>query len=54
MIDFFNMGGYGAFVWPCFTLAGIVLVWNVFAARRQHGAARERALRRTGPAESGR
>jgi heme exporter protein CcmD len=53
MIDFFNMGGYGAFVWPCFTLAAIVLVWNVSAARRLHAAARERALRRTGVGEGG-
>ncbi len=48
MIDFLNMGGYGAFVWPCFSLAAIVLVWNVYAARRQHDAAREHALRRAG------
>ena len=51
MIEFMNMGGYGNFVWPCFALAAIVLVWNVVAARRLHAAARERLLRRTGTEE---
>jgi heme exporter protein CcmD len=46
MSEFLHMGGYGAFVWPCFLLAAIVLVWNVLAARRLHAAAREHALRR--------
>ena len=48
MIEFMNMGGYGAFVWPCFALAAIVLVWNVVAARRLHAAARQRLMRRVG------
>jgi heme exporter protein CcmD len=46
MSEFLHMGGYGAFVWPCFLLAGIVLAWNVMAARRLHAAARAHALRR--------
>ena len=46
MSEFMDMGAYGAFVWPCFALAAIVLVWNVAAARRLYAAARERALRR--------
>ena len=46
MSDFLHMGGYGAFVWPCFVLAGIVLAWNVAAARKLHAEARERVLRR--------
>ncbi|MEX0735426.1 MAG: heme exporter protein CcmD [Steroidobacteraceae bacterium] len=46
MSEFLAMGGYGAFVWPCFLLTGVVLVWNVVAARRLHAAARSRALRR--------
>ena len=49
MSDFFDMGGYGAFVWTCFGLAAIVLAWNVAAARRLHAVARERALRRAEP-----
>ena len=54
MTEFIHMGGYGAFVWPCFALAAIVLVWNVVAARRLHAAARERLLRRAGAGEGGR
>ena len=46
MSAFLHMGGYGAFVWPCFALAAIVLAWNVAAARRRHRRAREGALRR--------
>ncbi len=46
LMAFLSMGGYGAFVWPCFLLAGAVLVWNAFAARRLHAAARRQALRR--------
>jgi heme exporter protein CcmD len=39
------MGGYARFVWPCFGLAGLALVWNVWSARRFHAAARLRARR---------
>jgi heme exporter protein CcmD len=46
MSEFFAMGGYGAFVWPCFLLAALVLGWNVVAARRLHASARRRALQR--------
>jgi heme exporter protein CcmD len=45
MSGFLAMGGYDAFVWPCFALAAIVLVWNVAAARRLHVAARDLVLR---------
>ncbi len=51
MIEFMNMGGYGSFVWPCFALTAVVLVWNVVAARRLHAAARKRLLRRAGTGE---
>jgi heme exporter protein CcmD len=47
MNEILDMGRYGAFVWPCFALAAIVLAWNVVAARRLHAAARLQALRRT-------
>ena len=47
MSEFLSMGGYGAFVWPCFLLTGVVLIWNVVAARRLHSAARSKALRRS-------
>ncbi len=46
MNDFLAMGGYAAFVWPCFLLTGVVLVWNVLAAVRLHTAARDKILRR--------
>jgi heme exporter protein CcmD len=47
MNEFFAMGGYAAFVWPCFLLAAIVLVWNVVAARRLLAAARNRVAHYT-------
>jgi heme exporter protein CcmD len=46
MSDFLAMGGYGAYVWPCFALAAAVLAWNALAARRLHARAREQAIRR--------
>jgi len=53
MSGFPDMGNYGAYVWPCFALAAVVLAWNVAAARRLHARAKERALRR-GAAGQGR
>jgi heme exporter protein CcmD len=47
MSELLHMGGYAAYVWPCFGLAAAVLAWNVFSARRQHAAARKRAIRRS-------
>lgn len=49
MREFLGMGGYGVFVWPCFLLAAVVLVWNVVAARRLLDAARSQVLRRSEP-----
>ncbi len=46
MSELLHMGGYAAYVWPCFGLAAVVIAWNVVAARRLHAAARERAIRR--------
>ena len=46
MNEILDMGRYGAYVWPCFGLTAIVLVWNILAARRLHAAARVQALRR--------
>ncbi len=42
---FWSMGGYAGYVWPCFALAAAVLVWNVWAARRQQAVARLRVAR---------
>jgi heme exporter protein CcmD len=43
--DFWSMGGYARYVWPCFVFACVVLAWNLWAARRYHAAARARAAR---------
>lgn len=43
--DFWSMGGYARYVWPCFGCAGAVLAWNVWSARRYQLAARLRARR---------
>jgi heme exporter protein D len=43
--DFWLMGGYARYVWPCFGFAGVVLGWNFWAARRSLVAARLRAER---------
>jgi heme exporter protein CcmD len=48
MSDLLRMGGYAAYVWPCFLLAGVVLAWNILAARRLHAQARASALKRAG------
>jgi heme exporter protein CcmD len=45
MADFWAMGGYARFVWPCFVLAIGVLGWNLWSAHRYHAAARVRVRR---------
>ncbi|MGO8830665.1 MAG: heme exporter protein CcmD [Steroidobacteraceae bacterium] len=42
---FWSMGGYARYVWPCFAFACTVLAWNLWAARRYHAKARQRAQR---------
>ena len=49
--EFLAMGKYGAYVWPAFGIAAVVLIWNVVAARRSHASARREALRRAQAAE---
>ncbi len=49
--SFFEMGGYAAFVWPCFALAAVLLGY-LFAASRRELKSRERrmqALRAASP-----
>lgn len=36
MSEFFSMGGYAVFVWPCYGLAALVLWLNWYLARRTH------------------
>ena len=43
--DFWSMGGYARYVWPCYGIAGAVLAWNLWAARRYVAAAKLRAAR---------
>jgi heme exporter protein CcmD len=45
MSGFWSMGGYARYVWPCFGFAGLVLGWNLWAARRLLIEARLRAAR---------
>lgn len=44
--EFLAMGGYAVYVWPSFGIVLLALLWNVFAARRLHAAARRETLRR--------
>jgi heme exporter protein CcmD len=45
MNNFWAMGGYARYVWPCFGLAIVVLAWNLIAAQRYLAAAKLRAAR---------
>ncbi len=49
---FWAMGGYARFVWPSIGLAIVVLIWNVWAARRHHALALVRARRALAMARS--
>ena len=46
LADFFDMGGYAAFVWPSYALTLIVVVLNIVWARRLLARSREEARRR--------
>jgi heme exporter protein D len=50
--EFFHMGGYAAFVWPCYGLTLVVLIMNGVLGRRRHAeeitAARRRSQSREG------
>ena len=45
LAEFFNMGGYGAFVWPAFIASGLVLI-ALLAASRHFAKTQERTLAR--------
>jgi heme exporter protein D len=36
MVEFLQMGGYAAFVWPSYALAALVLWLNWYLPRKQH------------------
>jgi heme exporter protein D len=42
---FLDMGGYAAFVWPCFGLVALVMVW-IFVASQRELKRRERRVER--------
>jgi heme exporter protein D len=44
--EFFDMGGYAAYVWPSYALTLIVVVLNIVWARRLLARSREEARRR--------
>jgi len=43
--DFWAMGGYAAYVWPCIGFALATLAWNIWSANRHYTAALQRARR---------
>jgi heme exporter protein D len=46
LAEFFDMGGYAAYVWPSYALTLIVVVLNIVWARRLLARSREDARRR--------
>jgi heme exporter protein CcmD len=50
--EFWSMGGYAAFVWPCFAFVAGILLWNVWSARRCLASARTAAVRAIAMADS--
>lgn len=49
MAQFFAMGGYAAFVWPCYALAVVVMAWLLLASLRwaRNAEAELETVRRT-------
>jgi heme exporter protein D len=46
LAEFFDMGGYAAYVWPSYVLTLVVVVLNIVWARRLLAKSREEARRR--------
>jgi heme exporter protein CcmD len=46
MREFFDMGGYAAFVWPAYLVTLVVVVLNIVWARRTLARSRAEARRR--------
>jgi heme exporter protein D len=44
--SFLHMGGYAAYVWPAYGITALVMVANVFAARRRLATMRAELDRR--------
>ena len=47
MNEILNMGGHGAYVWPAYGITLVVIVFNVWAARRKLANALNEARRST-------
>jgi heme exporter protein CcmD len=54
MREFFDMGGYAAFVWPAYAVTLGAIVLNILWARRALLRSRTDARRRLGLREEGR
>ena len=46
MAEFFQMGGYAAFVWPSYALTAVVLWLNWYLPRKRHETELRRLRRR--------
>jgi heme exporter protein D len=46
MMEFLQMGGYAAFVWPSYGLTALVLWLNWYLPRRQHAEELRKLKRR--------
>jgi heme exporter protein D len=44
--EFLAMGGYAAYVWPCFGVTALVILANLLAARQRLRTTRARLARR--------
>ena len=53
MMHWLNMGGYWPFVWPSYLLTLVVMVLNIYLARRSLAAAKRDARRRAQLQRSG-
>ncbi len=40
MSDFFEMGGYGGYVWPAYVISGVVLIGLIASVLRRAAKAR--------------
>ena len=42
MTEFFEMGGYGGYVWPAYAVSAMVIAALIFLIRRRHNSLRQR------------
>ena len=54
MTEFLSMGGYAPYVWTAYGITLVVIVLNVWSARRRHLQALSRVRRMTAPETSDR